>query len=768
MHRPFSSLEEALTRSRELDEAYNTTIVLRDGTHSLKDTIRFGKKDSGLSLTGYPGEEVWISGAIEIPETTEWDWDCKLSLQVRVANLTDLLRGRAKIPQVASLFAPNKRLIRARYPNSDPELDQWGYRSPGKYKYSIHAEEVLEWHRPPRGKIPDFTFVDLRHPPTGVPVKNDSAQQDFNSYASGSGGVCADLWGPQADSYWCSNASSGGWAEVDRECAVTGQLQIPVGMTYNRTSELGQRLEWYYNFDPQMMVGGVIHAWHSQTWSMHMFTVAEHTPGEFWFEPGGGRQGARNWCRCDQCGYAAPWCGQYQDPPVYDTRLVGGTWIVENVLAELDQPGEFFFDPQSKLLYLYPNKTQTDPSGRNNLRLAFLETLVHVGDGARDVTFTNIGFRESALTYARGDYSPPSGGDWSVHRGGALFIEKAGNIAIIDCVFQRLDGNGVFIADRTRNVRIQRSVFEWLGESAIVLWGETRGYDGTTKDFPIDTAIQGNIMRELGIFQKQSSAVAHNKAARTMIRDNIMYNMARAAVNFNDMMGGGDVVARNVIFNTCRESGDHGPINSWDRQPFMTDIWQEDQASFIPKRRRIFRNIVIANYGASEGVDNDDGSSWYHVSNNVFFDAEGFKMDYGGHDSLFEYNLVISYPTRIRRHGGSRCINFQHFLPGHGHIAQHNKCVVPNPQSHPLIELAVCRNGHQILQDNLYYTPSAAASIKCGYNEDDPLIPFRQAQGSFGLEMGSSVLALPNTADEIVSWAWETLHSSSHTKEAIE
>jgi hypothetical protein len=34
--------------------------------------------------------------------------------------------------------------------------------------------------------------------------------------------------------------------------------------------------------------------------------------------------------------------------------------------------------------------------------------------------------------------------------------------------------------------------------------------------------------------------------------------MPRAAVNFNDGFGGGNSVSNNLIFNTCRESGDHG------------------------------------------------------------------------------------------------------------------------------------------------------------------------------------------------------------------
>lgn len=47
--------------------------------------------------------------------------------------------------------------------------------------------------------------------------------------------------------------------------------------------------------------------------------------------------GARNWCRCDQCSYAAPWCGQHQNPPDNsDDRLISGTWMVENIFLELD------------------------------------------------------------------------------------------------------------------------------------------------------------------------------------------------------------------------------------------------------------------------------------------------------------------------------------------------------------------------------------------------------------------------------------------------
>lgn len=37
-------------------------------------------------------------------------------------------------------------------------------------------------------------------------------------------------------------------------------------------------------------------------------------------------------------------------------------------------------------------------------------------------------------------------------------------------------------------------------------------------------------------------------------------------------------------------------------------------------------NMIIANYGASQGFDTDDGSSWYDIHDNFMFMADG-KLD---------------------------------------------------------------------------------------------------------------------------------------------
>lgn len=75
------------------------------------------------------------------------------------------------------------------------------------------------------------------------------------------------------------------------------------------------------------------------------------------------------------------------------------------------------------------------------------------------------------------------------------------------------------------------------------------------------------------------------------------------------------------IFNTCRESGDHGPINTWDRQVYATDLGPAGATLLDPLATTIARNLIFANYGAAQGVDNDDGSSNYDIHDNIFFDA---------------------------------------------------------------------------------------------------------------------------------------------------
>jgi hypothetical protein len=102
----------------------------------------------------------------------------------------------------------------------------------------------------------------------------------------------------------------------------------------------------------------------------------------------------------------------------------------------------------------------------------------------------------------------PSGGDWSVHRGGTIYLTKTKNVTIRHNLLTQLGGNGVAVIDYNQATSIILNEFVWVGDSAIILVGTTDGID----DFSVarqhaNTLIQSNLIHEIGIYIKQSAAV---------------------------------------------------------------------------------------------------------------------------------------------------------------------------------------------------------------------------------------------------------------------
>ena len=66
-----------------------------------------------------------------------------------------------------------------------------------------------------------------------------------------------------------------------------------------------------------------------------------------------------------------------------------------------------------------------------------------------------------------------------------------------------------------------------------------------------------------------------------------------------DGFGGGNNISGNILFNFCRDSGDHGPFNSWDRQMWLIKQPDDDGSpSVLPQFNTISHNLMIANYNS--------------------------------------------------------------------------------------------------------------------------------------------------------------------------
>ena len=56
-----------------------------------------------------------------------------------------------------------------------------------------------------------------------------------------------------------------------------------------------------------------------------------------------------------------------------------------------------------------------------------------------------------------------AGGDWALDRIGAIFLQGTENVVMDSCMFDRLDGNGVFVSGYNRNTTVQDSDFSYIG-----------------------------------------------------------------------------------------------------------------------------------------------------------------------------------------------------------------------------------------------------------------------------------------------------------------
>jgi len=370
-----------------------------------------------------------------------------------------------------------------------------------------------------------------------------------------------------------------------------------------------------------------------------------------------------------------------------------------------------------------------------------------------------LGFRDTAYTMMQ-PHGVPSGGDWSLERMGVLMLEGVEDVSVEKIKMWKIGGNGIMLSKYAMRSHIVDSEFVWFGGTAIAAWGWTdeisdggiHGVDGTNGDFPRYSLIERNIFHEIGIWEKQASGFFQAKAAQTTLRHNVAFNLARAGFNFNDGFGGGDQIYENVLFNTCRESADHGPINSWDRQPFITTILNGTPTSQMAWRD-VTRNVVISNYGGLKEVDNDDGSLFYKVHHNFMAYGWGQKFKCGGIES---FNNVKAFIALGGRFDVGCTTGPNAFYPNFWH----NDTMIHLGNSN--FDYRLCWGsddaGHnwdktQVQNNTIYMlTKDVHAMVTCN-KESIPLSDF-QVDGN---DPGSQELSGYPSSDAILQWAREAI-----------
>src|SRR5258706_507990 len=248
-------------------------------------------------------------------------------------------------------------------------------------------------------------------------------------------------------------------------------------------------------------------------------------------------------------------------------------------------------------------------------------------------------------------------GGWQNNRGGAVFCEGIEDCALEDCFLDQVGGNAIFVNHYNRRLTIRGCHIAKAGASGICFVGDPHAarnplfnYSQVNKledldrtpgprpqNYPADWLVEDCLIYLTGRVEKQTAGVDIDLAQNITVRHCSIYDMPRAGINIGDGCWGGHVIEFCDVFDTVKETGDHGSFNSWGRDRYwgLKDI-DLNTITTGPNRNLPLADVIEPNILRNNrlrcdhgwDIDLDDGSSNYHLYNNLALNG-GIKLREG-------------------------------------------------------------------------------------------------------------------------------------------
>ncbi|MCD2421909.1 right-handed parallel beta-helix repeat-containing protein [Niabella pedocola] len=390
--------------------------------------------------------------------------------------------------------------------------------------------------------------------------------------------------------------------------------------------------------------GGYVHALHAHEWGGFHYRISGVKPDGN-LELDGGWQNNR----------PAPMHPQYR--------------FVENIFEELDAPGEWFLDRSKNELYYYPAQGLRLPEA--SIVVAALKNSIvlsgTVENPLRHVRLEGLNFLHNERSFME-TREPLVRSDWTIYRGGAVLMDGTENCVIKNCNFTELGGNAIMVSNYNKRDTISGCHIAWIGANAVSFIGDAKAlrspsfryedyisYDQLDQtpgplnsNYPQQCVVTDNLLHDLGQIEKQATGVQIEMAAAITVSYNSIYNTPRAGLNIGDGAFGGHLLEHNDVFNTVLETGDHGAFNSWGRDRYWSANrrYMDSIVALHPelilldaRAQTVIRNNRFrCDHGWD--IDLDDGSSNYHIYNNVCLNG-GIKLREGFH-RIVENNIMVN------------------------------------------------------------------------------------------------------------------------------
>lgn len=379
--------------------------------------------------------------------------------------------------------------------------------------------------------------------------------------------------------------------------------------------------------------GGYIHALHAHLWGGYSYRI-DGKKSDGTLQLSGGWQNNRQMGMHDAFRYA------------------------ENIPEELTLPGEFVYREKEGMLYLC-----LVPGDDLNETEAVVNDVFFLLEDCENVTIEGITFRGGKRTFME-TREPLLRSDWTICRKGGVLIKNSRNIHLDRCRFLDIGSNGVFVDGNCEEITVNRCHFREIGASGVCFVGHPDSvrsplfeYNEThtpeeidrtpgpmSDNYPKNCNVEDCLIEYTGTTEKQSAGIQVSMAYGVTIRNCTLCHMPRAGINFSEGTFGGHRIEGCDVFDTVRETGDHGSFNSWGRDRYWHLEGADDVLSkALSHLDMISGNVITASrFRCDHGwdIDLDDGSSYFTITNNLCLNG-GIKLREGFHRTVC-HNITVN------------------------------------------------------------------------------------------------------------------------------
>jgi len=279
-----------------------------------------------------------------------------------------------------------------------------------------------------------------------------------------------------------------------------------------------------------------------------------------------------------------------------------GQWFyAENVLPELDSPGEWYLDRDASILYFWPPASLS--SGK--VVVSVVRDLVRL-NGVSQVTFRNLLLEAG--------------------RGSAFMVKGGDNVRVAACTIRNMGNWGVKVYGGARHGVVGCDIYQ-TGQGGVYLEGGDRKTLTPAGHYADNNHIHHTARWDPVYQQAITLFGVGNRATH-----NLIHNVPHVAIGFT---GNDQVIEYNEIHTAVFQSNDAGAI--------YTSPPDETWSMRGHKIRYNYLHHIRGFEGKGcFGVYLDDCFSSAEISGNIFYDVATAILIGGGRDNLMSNNMFIN------------------------------------------------------------------------------------------------------------------------------